>query len=141
MSNRLRKTKQKNNKINKTINNDYYIFDFKYITTNKKYNFKFFKEEKSNKNEAYDELIKRIYSISNYTTDKFLLLGKQQGLETIKYHQLNFQPNGLDISADDKFISIRFNKDKYRIICIKSVKYKNVLHIIGFDFNFSAYKH
>lgn len=32
MSNRLRKTKQKNNKINKTINDDYYILG--HINTN-----------------------------------------------------------------------------------------------------------
>lgn len=129
-----------NKKLRNNYKQEYYIFDFKYITRNKKYNFKFF-NDKRNKLIAYDNLMEKIIEISNYTTESFNLLNKAKGLETILYNQLNFKPNGLDLSSDDKVISIRFNSTKYRLICIKSIDYKNILHIIGFDFDYSAYDH
>lgn len=130
-----------NNKLRISFKQDYYIFDFKYLTKNKKYNFKYFDKNKNDKLKAYDNLMEKIVDISNYSTENFNLLNKEKGLETISINQLNFKSNGLEMSDDDKFISIRFNSSNYRLICIKSIHYKNVLHIIGFDFNHSAYKH
>lgn len=140
MSNNL-KTNTNIKKLNNKIENEYYIFDFKYLTNNKAYNFKCFKNDKNNKLKTYENLINKIIEISNYSTKNFNLLSKEKGLETLYFYQLKFEPNGLNLSNDDKFISIRFNSNKYRIICIKSTNYKNVLHIIGFDFNHNAYNH
>jgi len=36
---------------------------------------------------------------------------------------------------------IRINNQNWRLIGYKSDNFKSVLHVIGFDFNYSAYKH
>ena len=79
-----------------------------------------------------------------YQYKSWLELGKESkktGFETILYSQLNFSPNGLELSNDTKLIIFRFNKQNWRLIDYKSSNFKSVLHIIGFDFNFTAYKH
>lgn len=68
---------------------------------------------KNDKLKAYDNLMKKIVDISSYSTENFNLLNKEKGLETISINQLNFKSNGLEMSDDDKFISIRFNSSKY----------------------------
>lgn len=68
---------------------------------------------KNDKLKAYDNLMKKIVDISSYSTENFNLLNKEKGLETISINQLNFKSNGLEMSDDNKFISIRFNSSKY----------------------------
>lgn len=63
------------------------------------------------------------------------------GLESIPLSRLNFDADKeLTLSKDEKFLSIRFGQQDRRIIGIK----RNgcpILHIIGIDFDFSAYQH
>lgn len=119
---------------------DYPVFCFKHITNNKNFNFKFFKD-KNQSLDMYKEFYKKLCELSNITLEKLHVLDKKNGLEYINRKALNFEPNNYILSEDDKFISIRFCKEKYRMICIKSKVNKDVLHIIGFDFNYKAYKH
>lgn len=135
--------KKKDNKKIKIIDSkveEYPIFCFKYLTTNKNYCFKYFQNDKDlqySKAIILDEIIK-------YQYKSWLELGresKKTGFETISYSQLNFSPAGLELSNDTKLIIFRINKQNWRLIGYKSENFKSVLHIIGFDFNYSAYKH
>lgn len=116
----------------------YVIFSFKNITTNKRYNFEFFKKDFKTKLQAYTSLIERIIEIENTDWIDFINKPKISGMESMKFNQINFKPNNYTILADDKVISIRFSNQKYRIIGIKD---NNVFRIFGFDFNYKAYKH
>ena len=135
--------KKKDNKKIKIIDSkieEYPIFCFKYLTTNKNYCFKYFKNDvelSKAKVIILDEIIK-------YQHRSWLDLGKETkktGFETISYNQLNFAPNELDLSNDTKLIIFRINNQNWRLIGYKSDNFKSVLHIIGFDFNYTAYKH
>ena len=73
-------------------------------------------------------------------------LRKQNGLETLFYK--SFSPamqavfrNTQIISGDSKLIVFRFCKGKYRMICKPDNELQSILHVIGFDFNHSAYEH
>lgn len=65
-------------------------------------------------------------------------------ITNLKLQKLLYYAQGSMLALKDKLL---FNNDivawsqKYRLICIKSVNYSNVLHIIGFDFNHNAYNH
>lgn len=70
---------------------------------------------------------------------------KRAGLETISYDQLNFQPNGdIVITKDTTLYVFRFDtyrgSGKGRIIGFKESPCA-VYHVIGYDFDFSAYQH
>lgn len=118
------------------------VFCFSCITNNNHYNFEFYKNDKE-KNNALSELYEKIQFISGYTWKEFMLLRKEIGMETIPISQLNFAINdkvGITITHDEKFISIRFGNQDKRLIGIKRSGCP-ILYIIGFDFDFSAYKH
>ena len=66
---------------------------------------------------------------------------KKSGMEMIPIDRLKFEPNGLSISRDSKFVSIRFNNGDFRIIAYRNPKDNTILHIIGYDFNYNAYGH
>ena len=68
-------------------------------------------------------------------------MNKKVGLETLSIEIINFEPNNYEFSKDQKVYVFRLNSQKWRMIGIKSGHNNDVLHIIGFDFNFSAYRH
>lgn len=47
----------------------------------------------------------------------------------------------LNLTNDSKIIIFRFNKQKCRILLVQSRKCPSLLYVIGYDWNFSAYKH
>ena len=116
------------------------IFCFKYLTTNKDYSFKYFQNDKDlqySKAIILDDIIK-------LQGRGWLAWGRgcgEAGFEAITYNQLNFRPANLDLSSDTKLIVFRINSQNWRLIGYKSDNFKGVLHVIGFDFNYSAYKH
>lgn len=116
------------------------VFCFKYITENKNFNFDYFSDSKS-REKVCKLLCDKLISISNYTWLEFYNLGKKSGLETIPYRDFKFRVSKIDISKDDKLISIRFGNQDYRLIGKKSEINDCVFHILGFDFNYSAYPH
>lgn len=137
------KKKIENKKINIPSSNtpkEYPIFCFKYLTTNKRYNFEHFsnvQEQLKNKSLILDEIIR----LQQKTWMEWGLEGKKTGFESIYINQLNFKPKELILSNDTKVIVFRINSQNWRIIGIRSEYFKSVLHIIGFDFDFSAYNH
>ena len=97
------------------------------MTTNKDYSFKYFQNDKDlqySKAIILDDIIK----LQGKTWLTLGMESKKTGFETITYNQL-------------KLIVFRINSQNWRLIGYKSDNFKCVLHVIGFDFNYSAYKH
>lgn len=110
---------------------------FEYMTKNNEYNLNYFNKSKDlkNKSEFLTFLFNEIQDLTSKTFGYFM--GKDRtkiGFEKIKI--INFAPN-TKISRDEKIYSKRL-KNKYRIIFIFR---NNTIYVIGFDFNYSAYKH
>lgn len=47
----------------------------------------------------------------------------------------------LELTNDSKIIVFRFNKQKCRMLLVQSKKCPSLLYVIGYDWNYSAYKH
>lgn len=136
---------KKNN--NKKITNfsnqeleEYPIFCFKYLTTNNKYNFEYFNII-NEKNKAKCIIFDKLIELQQKTWKQLVLERKNIGFETLPNNQIRFSPNNLQMTKDTKILSFRLNSQNWRLLGVRSEHFKSVLHIIGFDFDFSAYKH
>ena len=121
-------------------------FNLKYLTTNKSYCFKTLKGDVRKSEKAFSELFVKLCNISELTLDDAKARGKIQGCEPIPYFQFSksFQQvmDGIDVISKDSTLSVfRFCQNDYRIICKTDVQHSNLLYIIGFDFDYSAYDH
>lgn len=121
-------------------------FNFMYLTNKKDFNFDYFAKDKSNKLIAYSTLHDRMQELSNITMQECKARYKTQGAEAIGYKSFNkgFQSilDNVEIVSKDSSLSvIRFNQNNYRMICKTGIMDNNVLYVIGFDFNYSAYDH
>ena len=87
------------------------------------------------KAKAYDELHRLLAEISNSYFKKLMNKIKNKGLE--KLEDINFKPCK-QLYNDENIYVMRFNQQKYRLIFILR---DNIVYIIGFDFNYSAYNH
>ncbi|WP_288866768.1 hypothetical protein [uncultured Sneathia sp.] len=109
---------------------------FEIITTNSKFNFNYFSSKMiREKAKAYDELHRLLAEISNSYFKKLMNKIKNKGLE--KLEDINFKPCK-QLYNDENIYVMRFNQQKYRLIFILR---DNIVYIIGFDFNYSAYNH
>lgn len=119
-------------------------FGFQYVTTNKQYRFD--KLDKSIKLNAYNGLFEKLEELSRMTPSQAHLLGKVKGMEKIPYKQLsdNLKKvcDGIDIiTKDSKLAIFRFGNQGYRLICKDDIMQSNLMHVIAFDCDFSAYNH
>ena len=143
------KIKQKENskiKINETPKVDKICFGYSYLVANKQFNFNFFKKSYKEKLKAHEALEKRMMELCNYSLKETKDMGKIKGSESFSINSFsnNFQQATKSIniiSGDSKLIIFRFGEQEYRLICKSDTNHNNVLHIIGFDFDFSAYNH
>ena len=128
------------NTVNLKTSEEYPVFSFRYLTTNKNYTLDCFaKAQKNERGRTANELFLKLLFISNNSWKNLGLSDKYTSYETIQYVQLNFQPNELIIKPDEKIHIFRFGHDNNsRLICYKK---NTTLFIIGYDFNFSAYDH
>lgn len=132
-------------KNNESESRSKYCFDFLYLTNNNSYNFDFFKKDATNKLKAYCLFIQKLKELSSESIELIQQKCKADGLETIPYKSFKESFKGiLDtskiVTKDSKLIVFRFNK-VYRIICKNDMHTSNLLHILGFDFDFAAYNH
>ena len=92
----------------------------------------------------YKALYERLVELSNQPWQHWLGMQKQNGFETIDYHDLKFQPNqNITLTKDTKLYVARFDTHKTqggRIIGFKQSPCA-AFHIIGYDIKFSAYSH
>ena len=125
------------------VPNSKIMLSFGCVTSNKNYNFRYFKKDirkNLNTREALDELLEKITSL---TWAEASNLSKHEigGFELIPFEQMTpIQINNLDITKDTGIYVFRFNSNACRLCGVKD-KYCNVLYIIAYDFSFKLYNH
>lgn len=119
-------------------------FSLTYLTSNKRYTFDYYNnKQKNDRSKAINELYNRLFEISHMTWEELKALDKKRGYENLPYGEIGFSilhEVELKISKDSNIQIIRFDKGTKRILGIKQ-KSCPILHIIGFDFDYSAYNH
>ncbi len=127
-------------------NSNHPVFCFRYLTTNNKYNFEFYKNSNATeKNSVAAKLVEKLDEMSKRSWVELFLNSKENGgLEQLSYDIVRFKPFNYNsegiLSEDTKYTIMRFDSDDKRIIGIKRSGCP-IYHIIGFDFNHSAYPH
>lgn len=137
------KKKEENKKINfggSPEPKEYPIFCFKHLTSNKKYNFDYFGNDREQK-EAKSLILDEILKLQKKSWAEWGLENKKTGYESLPITQINISPKDFITTNDIKVIVFRINSQRWRLLGIKSQHFKSVLHVIGFDFDYSAYKH
>lgn len=127
------------------INNGNIILSFKHVTTNKNYNFEYFKKTDARKNlDARKALDKLFSEITNIEWIESIRRGKYRfgGCEKLpKYQIANIIIPNMKVTDDTPIYIFRFgNQDEYRACGIKG-EGCHVLYIVAYDFNFSLYRH
>lgn len=126
-------------RIDKSSNSStHFSFNFTYLTKNKNYNFSFL-----NQNAKLGEFAKRLFNtiekISSINSQAFSSCGIfSDSLCLSKYK------NNLSILDNEKIFSIALaSKHHERMIIYKenTLETKNILYVLMFDFNFTAYNH
>ena len=115
-------------------------FSWKYLTTSKNYTFSSFANDMRKEMEARRALSSLVIELSSLSWYDILCLKKNArcGFEQLQLSDLNFSPNGYFFASDEKVAVFRFGNQKYRMIGIMK---EDTLHIIGYDFDYSAYNH
>lgn len=139
------KLKRNNSEIqlHKTFKSDNIKFSWQYLTTNKKYTFGFFKKDMRNEVKAWQGLSAIVNDLCSSQWDKVLLRSKEEkhGVEILNHAQIKFSANGYTFSDDQNVIVFRFGAGNgYRLLGVKGTN-SNVLYVIGYDFDYSAYNH
>lgn len=121
-------------------------FSFKHLTNNKQHCFSYFRNEMRNSHAAYEALVKRMQELCNIDMNGAKQMGKISGCEPMPYKELSetIQKicDGTGIISKDSSLSVfRFNQNNYRMLCKTDINHSNLLYIIAFDFDFSAYDH
>ena len=117
-----------------------------YLSTNKQRNFDFFAKNFRDKATSLDSFIKFVQRLTSKTQLEISALSKTDdcGFEQMPFAQINCNPHGVTLGKDTKICVFRFGErddsDKYRVLGFFDNK-QPILHIIGFDFDYSAYKH
>ncbi len=131
---------------NNSLRIPHVLFSFKYLTKNAKHSFAFFKKEFRSAHSAYKALFEKLQFSSRMTMAEFSGLSKETGYELLPFEQF---PKSMQavlsntgiVTKDKKLAVMRFKNEEYRIICQPDVNHDNVWHVIGFDFDMSAYNH
>lgn len=152
----MSKSRLKGPKENINLNRDYVKrgsictqtpkFSFTYLTSNSKYNFSYCDKEKETKgNLLASAIIRKLDEISRETWQHWGALDKKSGgYEKLDYSRIAFKAN-TKLTPDENVYIFRFKykncdgKDG-RILGIREDACP-VFEIIGFDFDYSAYKH
>lgn len=113
------------------------------LTTNKDYNFDYFSgSDLKGKLKAFEQFTAFLQRLTSQTRLDISKKSKKDdcGLETIDLKFLKFKPN-VSLGSDTKIDVFRFGNGKYRLIGFFEKEQDNVLKILGFDFDYSAYEH
>lgn len=133
--------------MNECKHNSNIILSFKYSVKSKEYTIeKITKKTKEKCNDIMYELYEKFKELSNMRLIEFQNRPKSIGYEMIPLYEFNMvvdenTKRELDLTNDSKIIVFRFNKQKCRLLLIQSRKCPSLLYVIGYDWNYSAYKH
>lgn len=122
------------------------VFSFKHMTKCDDYNFRYFNKRKKNAeiSNAIVALTEKLSSLSCKTWDDFRNERREVGFEYIPITQMEQSfITGIDIqmSYDEKLISVRFNGQNSRLILRRGTKCRRVAHLLGIDYDLKLYKH
>ena len=123
------------------------ILSFKYSVKTKDYTIeKITKKSKEKCNDIIYELHEKFRELSNMRLLDFQNKPKSTGYEMLPLYELNVVideqiKRELDLANDSKIIVFRFNKQKCRLLLVQSKKCPALLYVIGYDWDYSAYKH
>ena len=123
------------------------ILSFKFSVKTKDYTIeKITKKSKEKCNDIIYELHEKFRELSNMRLLDFQNKPKSTGYEMLPLYELNVVideqiKRELDLANDSKIIVFRFNKQKCRLLLVQSKKCPALLYVIGYDWNYSAYKH
>ena len=123
------------------------ILSFKYSVNSKEYTIeKVTKKTKEKCNDIMYELYEKFKELSNLKLVDFQNKPKTVGYEMLPLYELNVAIDErirkeLNLTNDSKIIIFRFNKQKCRMLLVQSKKCPSLLYVIGYDWNYSAYKH
>lgn len=121
-------------------------FSFRYLTANAAHTLKFLDGLEANERVCtLTSLFTRLDELSHQPWTYWINMPKLTGLETLPLDELRFSPGeGANLTRDTTIYVFRFDtyqgSRKGRIMGFKSSPC-SVYHIIGFDFDFSAYSH
>ena len=112
---------------------------WQYMTSNKKFTLDYFADDVRSKSQAMEGIFELIHEISSHDWTEILSRRKKSfgGCESIWAKQIKFSPSGYTLSDDEKIFVFRF-KHKFRLLGIQD---KDILYVIGYDFDHSAYNH
>lgn len=123
------------------------LFEFGHITNHKSYSYNALVDTCANDRNALKEYIKLINAISSSTWEELATRSKYTigGFETMclsnLYCNINDKYNK-EMTEDTKLLVFRFGSgDAYRMVGYKSHNCSRVIHILGFDLDFSLYDH
>lgn len=140
---KLKRNENKKIKITTTFKSDTIKFSWQYLTSNKVHTFDFFRGDLRNELEARKSLSDLVMDLCSSTWGNVLLRRKtdKHGAETMEMERLNFCARGYQFSNDQKVFIFRFgSNNKYRLLGVNGSD-SNVLYVIGYDFDYSAYNH
>lgn len=95
---------------------------------------------------AHAALIERMRQLGQISIDEARARGKEAGSEHIPYKSLSKPMQGICdsieiISKDSDLTVFRFQQNNFRILCKADMNHANLMYIIAFDFDYSAYDH
>ena len=126
-------------------NNESIILSFKYSIKDKKHSIEHIFKTKDNNKKTIQNLFEKFEELSNLTWKELQNRPKQSGYETIPISEFKINLDNikkdLELADDSKIIVFRFNNQKSRLLGVKSAQCKSILFIIGYDWDYSAYKH
>ena len=143
-SNRIRR--KQNEKAQGCVSDQHPWLSFRYMTTSKSHSLKFLDGLDANERDiTLQGLFSQLEELARHSWLEWMENRKKTGLETLSYGELNFSPaQEKELTKDTTLYIFRF--DTYqgtgqgRIIGFKRAPCATY-HIIGYDFNFTAYQH
>ena len=116
-------------------------FSFAHVTEKKNFNFSHFKSDARKENDARRGLDELLQELSRHSMLQLRDRGKEAfgGFEKLPRGRVRFNPSW-NLPEDENVYIFRFKSGGYRMLCVKDKK-REVLYIIGFDFDHSAYDH
>ena len=135
------KIHEKKDNIGECFSDQYPWFSFKDITANSRYNLKLLSGKEAEL--TLQGLYQKLQELSSKPWLYWMGMPKSTGLETISYQDIGFKVDA-NLSKDTTLYVFRFDTyqghNKGRIIGYKNAPC-SVLHVIGFDIDFSSYEH
>ena len=151
MSRKQTRNKPLNNLLSKvrqyTVEERRIFVSFRHLSNNKRRNFDFFGDKRwREKARALEQLFSFLQRLTAKRRIELMALPKEVdcGFENLPYSRVNCTPTDCVLSAETLISVFRFGDNgdggNYRLLgCFE--ENTSVLNVIGFDFNYSAYRH